>query len=586
MKIVTGDTDTGGGRSGKGTGSTRRRCVRLSNYRSCARLHGPVHTLPAQKKDRSRRDRYDTEVEHAVPEVPPSTGLGVYTNEDNPFGDSRLDEVFVWVKKYEREIAMGQRTRMPTEAELIRERDSLMHEVAAVHARQQAREREREERDRLRAEEDRLREAEAYGDLASKEEAFHLGQAAKRSEIRIRDGRERAVDVLAKNLLIWARAHEAEVLLSQHQSLHTLSNPLGGGGGRPSRMLDVVTETPAQVLARFRLDVAGLQTLQAEVRAFDDAERIKPGGTDGSGIFAAYWRAVGVLVHDALQRELCLVAGDTDHSGPGGVPDAVAGEVDALLGSKSITELTQTEAEVKQRIARRGLRSAGEAAAGGEDAFWGHVLKALSVYKARVQSAELHQRILLLRLGQLQRTKVMLQEDAKTTSSAAGRSGVGGAGVDVAASDSAIATATAQLQAAGKLSASGERTEPVEEEAPAEGPASSGPVPHGMSVAEAAAKGLGEEEVEGDAAAVVPVAAPDFLLTGKFKPRKPRFFHRVKTGWAWNAYNKAHYDRDTPPPKVVQGYKFTIFYPDLINKFETPEYFLEPADAPEFAIIR
>ena len=37
-------------------------------------------------------------------------------------------------------------------------------------------------------------------------------------------------------------------------------------------------------------------------------------------------------------------------------------------------------------------------------------------------------------------------------------------------------------------------------------------------------------------------------------------------GYDWNLYNKTHYDIDNPPPKVVQGYKFNIFYPDLLDK--------------------
>ncbi len=35
-----------------------------------------------------------------------------------------------------------------------------------------------------------------------------------------------------------------------------------------------------------------------------------------------------------------------------------------------------------------------------------------------------------------------------------------------------------------------------------------------------------------------------------------------------------------------QGYKFNIFYPDLLDKSVTPKYFLEPADTDEFCIIR
>jgi hypothetical protein len=75
-------------------------------------------------------------------------------------------------------------------------------------------------------------------------------------------------------------------------------------------------------------------------------------------------------------------------------------------------------------------------------------------------------------------------------------------------------------------------------------------------------------------------------LLEKYRPRKPRFFNRVKSGYDWNRYNSAHYDRDNPPPKTVQGYKFTVFYPDLIDKSKTPSFKLEPAASQEFVIIR
>jgi hypothetical protein len=72
----------------------------------------------------------------------------------------------------------------------------------------------------------------------------------------------------------------------------------------------------------------------------------------------------------------------------------------------------------------------------------------------------------------------------------------------------------------------------------------------------------------------------------KYRPRKPRYFNRVKTGYDWNKYNSTHYDHDNPPPKTIQGYKFTVFYPDLIDVTDTPKYFLEAAEENEFAIIR
>ncbi|CAL5870141.1 uncharacterized protein PFLUO_LOCUS4376 [Penicillium psychrofluorescens] len=61
----------------------------------------------------------------------------------------------------------------------------------------------------------------------------------------------------------------------------------------------------------------------------------------------------------------------------------------------------------------------------------------------------------------------------------------------------------------------------------------------------------------------------------KHRPRKPRYFNRVQMGYEWNKYNQTHYDHDNPPPKVVQGYKFNIFYPDLIDKAKAPTYRIE-----------
>lgn len=68
---------------------------------------------------------------------------------------------------------------------------------------------------------------------------------------------------------------------------------------------------------------------------------------------------------------------------------------------------------------------------------------------------------------------------------------------------------------------------------------------------------------------------------------KFRYFNRVHTGFEWNKYNSTHYDMDNPPPKVVQGYKFNIFYPDLIDKASTPSYTLTVcSDNRDFVVLK
>ena len=72
----------------------------------------------------------------------------------------------------------------------------------------------------------------------------------------------------------------------------------------------------------------------------------------------------------------------------------------------------------------------------------------------------------------------------------------------------------------------------------------------------------------------------------KYKPRKPKFFNRIKTGYEWTRHNQTHYDHKNPPPKVVQGYKFNIFYPFLIDKTKAPQFYLQPNDNNETCTIR
>jgi len=84
----------------------------------------------------------------------------------------------------------------------------------------------------------------------------------------------------------------------------------------------------------------------------------------------------------------------------------------------------------------------------------------------------------------------------------------------------------------------------------------------------------------------MPVETQVYSLNDKYRPRKPKFFNRVHTGYEWNKYNQTHYDHDNPPPKVVQGYKFNIFYPDLLDMTKAPQYVVESGPTPDTCLLR
>eukprot|EP00878_Enallax_costatus_P024071 GHUV01025659.1.p1 GENE.GHUV01025659.1~~GHUV01025659.1.p1 ORF type:complete len:639 (+),score=216.86 GHUV01025659.1:228-2144(+) len=93
---------------------------------------------------------------------------------------------------------------------------------------------------------------------------------------------------------------------------------------------------------------------------------------------------------------------------------------------------------------------------------------------------------------------------------------------------------------------------------------------------EQALKAMGVDEGDRNFGCEVPIEAQAYWWHNRYAPRKPRYFNRIHTGYEWNKYNQTHYDTENPPPKVVQGYKFNIFYPDLIDRTKAPTYRVEP----------
>ncbi|KAF8656355.1 hypothetical protein HU200_060737 [Digitaria exilis] len=73
-----------------------------------------------------------------------------------------------------------------------------------------------------------------------------------------------------------------------------------------------------------------------------------------------------------------------------------------------------------------------------------------------------------------------------------------------------------------------------------------------------------------------PVALPPATGT---EWRKPKYVARARTGYEWNKYNRAHYDHDHPPPKIVRGYTFVVHYPELAGGAKPPPQCTVEGDA-------
>jgi hypothetical protein len=427
-----------------------------------------------------------------------------YTPEDNPFNDPNLHESFTWNKKKSSAGATAAKTT-----------NNALDEVLKVRQRRHDRQVQVEELERIRAEESRMKELENYDDWAKKEQDFHLQQQRQRSAIRLVEGRERPVDVLAKNMLLFGLSQQeknnraAVKYKEKYNAMDDLEN------------LEAELDEPYAMLRQLKLNE--LEELLVDINAFRALEREASDDTSNNPVLR-YWDGLYVVARDEIEM---LKTG-----GANGSHATMAHDIQAIFAGQSLSDLLKMQTQVQRKLR--------EHAAGGDGAdadfdrdYWKSVEGQLSVYLAQVEISQLHSKMLVRQLERLEKKKEELANKKE--------------GDDGPAKADDIAAAASRI-------------------------------PDNVDA------GFGdlEEEVEEE----IDLVEKKYSWQDKYRPRKPRYFNRVKTGYDWNKYNQTHYDKDNPPPKTVQGYKFNIFYPDLIDPTKTPQFFLEPADSNEFCILR
>lgn len=432
-----------------------------------------------------------------------------YTADENPFNDPNLHEAFSWKKK----------EAQATGASRQGKQDEIFEEIEKVRQRRQDREQHFEELERLRAEESRMKELENYDDWARKEEEFHLQQQRQRSAIRLVEGREKPVDVLAKNLLMFGLSDEEKKNRAavKYQEKYNAMNELD--------TLEAELEEPHIVLKDLKLEE--LEELLSDVDDFRTLEREASSALEArNSAVLKYWDNVYLVTQDEITF---VKAGGAD-----GARVQTIADIKKLFEEQVLDHLYKMKVDVEQKLrASAALMTSGGV---GDLDYWRTVLDQLIVHIAKMELTEIHSKMLVRQLERLEKKKEELQAAEKE----------------------------------GRISA--------KEDEDARKKAESRP--------KNVEAGFGDLEEELGLMDEIGLGNAGYEVEERFRHRKPRYFNRVKTGYDWNKYNQTHYDHDNPPPKTVQGYKFNIFYPDLLDKSKTPQYTLHQADTDEFCIIR
>lgn len=532
-----------------------------------------------EEKDRRRKEKMGWDEE-----------MMGYTNEDNPFGDPNLLDTFVWQKKNE---TLGLSEVDPEKLRRMGKGQQIENrlELQKVKQRRLQREREREEREQELEELQRMREAEYYKEWERQEDQFHLNQAKLRSKIRMQDGRAKPIDVLAQ-------------YISQDSTEDDLT---------------IEMQEPYNVLTG--LTIRDLEDLLEDIKVYLEMEKHTN---------LEFWRDITTITEDELAK---LRKIDPENKAAQdrreGINASVSSEVASIFQGKTHSQLTALKSSINERIKSGSAVDIG---------YWESLLQQLSSHMARARLKERHQDRLRNKLAILRQ-----QQGVEATAlfpsviPAAGSSGSSDNRVKREKEiDPDEEIPDPDEERAGPSNErhqedSGEEEEETEilteEDLIAESqedylqgsysPKLIDPkdLPFDTMIydpeedidkldqarkqllatgsAEAtkesefikkAKEGMGLDE--GTFGVEMELDDKPYLWADKYRPRKPRYFNRVHTGFEWNKYNQTHYDMDNPPPKIVQGYKFNIFYPDLIDKRNTPEYTLVPSlDNKEFAVL-
>ena len=438
-----------------------------------------------------------------------------YTAEENPFNDPNLHETFTWGKKKDMSSSKDMKSNQNPDS---------IEEIETIRRRRKERELEREEMDRLRAEESRMKELENYDDWAKKEEEFHLDQQRKRSAIRLVEGREKPIDALAKNLLIFGLTEEEKQQRAavKYQEKYNALDEL--------QKLDAELEEPQHIVGILKL--GELRELLVDIDTFRLLEKEAVDGNSNSTILM-YWDALAKVVKDEISF---IQKGGEDSS----YAKKMKG-IKSIFDGQSRSDLMKMKEEIQQKLAKATGSDWNGSGVDTDRAYWSSVMDQLSVHLAKMDLSKLHSKMLVCQLEQLESRKEALSKQA-------------------------IASTNDQNN---------------DEDGLQKDQTSKSMVPANVD------ENFGNLEEElGLSDEVALVNGEGYSWQDRYIPRKPRYFNRIKSGFDWNRYNQTHYDMENPPPKIVQGYKFNVFYPDLVDPTKTPQFFLEAADSDDFCIVR
>ncbi|KAK7208328.1 cactin [Myxozyma melibiosi] len=365
------------------------------------------------------------------------------------------------------------------------------------------------------------------------EDSFALKQAKKGAVIRIKEGRARPVDWLALNL----QTIDKEKDVYDEATFDT-------------RELDI----PVPYAVIEGLGLAEVEKLGSDVREYLRLERSK--------FNRDFWESMLVICNDTKQR-LLAKRSDADH----GALQPVSEDIENLLQGKDYDALVALESRVELLLSSDSAVDVD---------FWTALKEELLIRKAKAKLERIHAKIIQERVRMLKEeqaaeaSSVVQEIEGRLKEKAVASEITYSADMDEVPKGENVKNVIEMKEFKARIESAQQSVERIGFIPLKAADAAVKAEDDGLSTNERlfekeVAKSINENEEVFDNEADLGAPAQSTRI-------KPRYFNRVQMGFDWNKYNQTHYSADNPPPKIVQGYKFNIFYPELADSARAPTY--------------
>ncbi|CAF5098937.1 unnamed protein product [Rotaria sp. Silwood1] len=456
-----------------------------------------------------------------------------YIDANHLYDDRESMTTFIWKKKLEKN---GLSNISPEHLQTIMEQCVKQKKIEIEKLKKQRLERVLQKKVREKEKEflQRLKDVEYFGKWKEQEELFHFNQIHLRSKLRIANGRAKPIDLF----------------------IHYITDDdLPVGLCEPSTYLNGLT-------------IHHLEDLLVDIRVYIETEQQQEVGTKLHEYDVEYWQDITTITSDELSKLRKLSTESNNDQNiyirRENMNSVIFQDVTETFTNKTIQQLEQLA---------RCIRSKTENEKNIDIGYWESVLSQLEVHMARTRLRNRHQ---LKLAGEFQ--KIKEEQSISTKSKMNDNDFLSNEDLEnkclkeyeqgcyspklVNIDDFDIDTSKCCILEVDDWKKLNEQRQSIIK--------SNSVNSNDHNVFDELIRKIGS--LTDDDLIVNDVVSTDIqpLWSDKYKPCKPRFFNKVLTGYIWNSYNRKHYDKDNPPPKTIQGYKFNIFYPDLIDKNQLP----------------